>query len=147
MRRTFFTGSEEETMNLASKLARIVPPSTVICLMGDLGAGKTTFVKGFALGLGIKDTITSPTFNIMKVYPLSGEGMLVHIDAYRLYNEVIDIGLDEFIGDENSYTLIEWPAYIEELIPFMSIKVDISIISDHERRIEINASSEYVEAL
>ncbi|MCD8209459.1 MAG: tRNA (adenosine(37)-N6)-threonylcarbamoyltransferase complex ATPase subunit type 1 TsaE [Coprobacillus sp.] len=144
MSRFFVTNNEEETMDIAYKLSQSVPRGSVFCLMGDLGAGKTTFVKGFAKGLGISETVNSPTFNIMKIYHFDDEGLLIHIDAYRLYNEVINIGLEDFIGYEDGYTMIEWPRYIEDLLPFDCITVDIKIVKGDERSIEITGSDDYL---
>ncbi len=144
MSRLFITNSEEETMELAYKLSQVYPRGSVFCLMGDLGAGKTTFVKGFAKGLGITETVNSPTFNIMKIYKFNNEGLLIHIDAYRLYNEVIEIGIEDFIGYEEGYTMVEWPKYIEDLLPFDCVTVEIKIVEGDERSIEITGSDDYM---
>ena len=84
------THNESETIELAQNFESGKFPNMVICLMGDLGSGKTVFTKGFASSLGIEDTITSPTFNIIKEYP-DGEMPLYHMDVYRLEKD-IEIG-------------------------------------------------------
>ena len=116
--------SEKQTMELGELIARFIPSGTTLLLDGDLGAGKTTLVRGIARGLHIKDVVQSPTFNIMKIY-LKGDRPLIHIDAYRLADINNDIGLDEYIGYETGITVIEWPMYIPNLIPQDSIEVKI----------------------
>ena len=129
-----FTHAKEETMELAEKLADKLPDGITLTLTGDLGAGKTTFVRGLAKGLEIKEVVQSPTFNIMKIY-LKGNRPLIHIDAYRLADLDTDIGLDEFIGFETGITMIEWPIYIEKLIPDNSVEVEIKNLGGDDRQI------------
>lgn len=129
------THSKEETMQLAKSMADKLPNGITLTFSGDLGAGKTTFVRGLAEGLGIKEVVQSPTFNIMKIY-LKGNRPLIHIDAYRLADIDTDIGLDEYIGYETGITVIEWPMYIQKLIPDYSIEVEISNIGDDNRQIK-----------
>ncbi len=119
---------------MAKEIMSSLPLGSVVLLTGDLGAGKTTFVKGVGEYLGIKDRILSPTFNIMKVY-FNGDKSLIHIDAYRLEDKSIDIGLDEYIGYEKGYTMIEWPMFISPLIPSHHYLVDIKNIGDDVREI------------
>ncbi len=134
----FNSKNEIETRSLAAKITNIVPNGTTICLLGDLGAGKTTFVRGVAEALHIKEVVQSPTFNIMKIY-LKGDKPLIHIDAYRLADVNSDIGLDEYIGFETGITVIEWPMFIEKLIPQNSLNIEITNIGDTHRRIEISS--------
>src|SRR5699024_9340822 len=94
MKQQIQTGSEVETMKLAAKLASLLKPGDVITLEGDLGAGKTTFTKGIAHGLGVKRVVNSPTFTIIKEY--SGELPLYHMDVYRLENSDEDIGFTDY---------------------------------------------------
>ena len=126
--------SSEETMSLGEKLASILPSGITLTLTGDLGAGKTTLVRGIAKGLEIKDVVQSPTFNIMKIY-LKGNRPLIHIDAYRLADIDTDIGLDEYIGYETGITVIEWPMFIERLIPGNALEVEIKHLGEDQRRI------------
>ena len=127
--------SQEETMDLAKSLADRLPDGTTLTLTGDLGAGKTTFVRGLAEGLHIKEVVQSPTFNIMKIY-LKSDRPLIHIDAYRLADIDTDIGLDEYIGYETGITVIEWPMYIANLIPNNSIEVEILNLGGDFRQIK-----------
>lgn len=132
--------SAEETQKLAAKIISKLRPGDVVLLTGDLGAGKTTFVGGALASLGYKDHVISPTFNILKCY-FDVKPNVFHIDAYRLEGQNIDIGLDEFI-EGNGVTFIEWPKFIEPLIPNKHLEVSFKRISDNERSIEIVDSTE-----
>ena len=129
------THSKEETMQLAKSVADKLPNGITLTFSGDLGAGKTTFVRGLAEGLGITEVVQSPTFNIMKIY-LKAKRPLIHIDAYRLADIDTDIGLDEYIGYETGITVIEWPMYIEKLIPDFHIEVEITNLGDDNRQLK-----------
>ena len=135
MKFEFISHSLEETISFGIKLARNVPNGTTILLEGDLGAGKTSLVRGVAKGLNINEVVQSPTFNIMKLY-LKGDRPLIHIDAYRLADIDTDIGLDEYIGYETGITVIEWPMYIQKLIPDFSIEVEITNLGDDNRQLK-----------
>ena len=129
------TNSKEETMELGKSLASKLPSGMTLTFSGDLGAGKTTFVRGLAEGLNIKEVVQSPTFNIMKIY-LKGDRPLIHIDAYRLADIDTDIGLDEYIGYETGITVIECPMYIQKLIPNDALEVEIHNLGDDKREIK-----------
>ena len=135
------TYNEGETITLGNKLASIIPNGMTILLCGDLGAGKTTLVRGIAQGLNIKEVVQSPTFNIMKIY-FKGSRPLIHIDAYRLADIDTDIGLDEYIGYETGITVIEWPDFIKNLIPDEIIRITILRKGDTEREITIETDNE-----
>ena len=126
------TRSEKETIEFAKKYAKTLKGGEVIGLIGDLGAGKTVFVKGVAAGLGIKKTITSPTFVLMKVYPVRKHKTiknLVHIDAYRLKGEIGEImylGLNEYLNNETAI-IIEWPDKIKNHLKIVKVKLEIGI--------------------
>ena len=128
--------SAEETMALGKAISDLAKPGSTFCLTGDLGAGKTTLVRGIARGLNIKSVVQSPTFNIMKIY-FDGIKPLIHIDAYRLADVNTDIGLDEYIGYETGLTVIEWPDFIKELIPETAITVNIINLGENQRKITI----------
>lgn len=125
------------------KLANKVPNGTVIALVGDLGAGKTTLVRGVARALNIKEVVQSPTFNIMKIY-LKGDRPLIHIDAYRLADINTDIGLDEYIGYETGLTMIEWPHYIERLLPEDTLWIEIKNTGESSRHIDVYCSNKSI---
>lgn len=121
--------SVEETMSLGKKIGERAKSGDIICLMGDLGTGKTHITKGIAEGLGISDHITSPTFNIVNEY--DGRLKLYHFDVYRVNDpdEIAAIGFDEYIfGD--GVSIIEWANYIEDLIPEESLKITIEKLPD-----------------
>ena len=130
------THSKEETMELAEKLVSLLPNGITLTFTGDLGAGKTTFVRGLAKGLNIKEVVQSPTFNIMKIY-LKGDRPLIHIDAYRLADINSDIGLDEYIGYETGITMIEWPLFIKNLLPENTLWIEIKSTGETSRHIDV----------
>ena len=116
------TNSEKETFNLAKKLAKEFKGGEVIGLEGNLGAGKTVFVKGLAAGLGIKEVVNSPTFVLMKVYNIENLKFkivnLVHVDAYRINDsqELIGIGLEDYMGRKDTVTVIEWADKVKDIL-------------------------------
>lgn len=120
----FESFSAEETYALGKKLGEEAKPGGVYCLSGDLGVGKTVFTKGFAVGLGITDTVNSPTFTIVQEY--KGRLPFYHFDVYRIEEpeEMEEIGYEDyFYGD--GVCMIEWAELIEELIPGDAVKVCI----------------------
>ena len=129
--------SPESTRRLAGSLALVARPGDVLCLWGDLGAGKTVFAKGFGKGLGIDDTISSPTFVLMGEYV--GRLPLFHIDLYRLASaeEALDGGLLDD-RQETGVVLIEWPDRLGPGLPPSRLDVRIDG-TDGPRRIELNA--------
>ena len=127
--------SADETRQLAAKLIRLLDVGDVVLLTGDLGAGKTTFVSGALNELGYKDHVVSPTFNILKCY-FEVTPNIYHIDAYRLEDQNIDIGLEEYI-EGNGICFIEWPVFIKPLIPNRHLEVSLKRIDDNVREIEI----------
>ena len=126
----------EQMNEFGLKLATSLHNGSVVALLGDLGAGKTTLVRGVAKGLNINEVVQSPTFNIMKLY-LKGDRPLIHIDAYRLADLDTDIGLDEYIGYETGITMIEWPLFIENLLPDNTLFIEIIITGDFSRHLHI----------
>lgn len=122
---------ENDTLELAQNIESEKFPNMLICLNGELGSGKTVFVKGFAASLGIKENITSPTFNIVKEYP-NGELPLYHIDAYRLENEKNNIGLQDYF-QKGGVTIIEWAELIEDDLPKERLDITFKIIDENTR--------------
>ena len=139
MKIVFVSKNKEETKRVGQLLSTLLVPGDVILLKGDLGAGKTTFVGGVAKGLGIEEDVISPTFNIMKCY-FDGSLPLYHIDAYRLEGQNIEIGLDEYIEGDGA-CFIEWPTYIEALLPDEYLSITLTNLSDNEREITIESNS------
>lgn len=114
--KTFETTEPAQTQALAKKIADLASAGLVITLNGDLGAGKTTFTKGFAQELGVTDRVKSPTFNILNTYE-SGRIPLYHFDAYRLEESgAADQGFEDYLGTDG-VTLIEWPQFMSDLLP------------------------------
>ena len=110
---------------LARSMGEEIRPGEVICLIGDLGTGKTVFSQGFAAGLGVTDIVNSPTFTIVQVYE-SGRLPLYHFDVYRIGDpeEMFEIGFEEYVyGD--GVCLIEWADIIEDILPKEYIRVNI----------------------
>lgn len=137
MEKKFLTTSKEETMALGEKLAPLFEPGDVVLLEGDLGAGKTTLVKGVGEALGVKSEIKSPTFNIMYEY-FDGSLPLYHIDAYRLEGQNTELGLDEAI-EGDGVCFVEWPQFIEKLLPDELLKISLKNVGGDEREITLES--------
>ena len=133
--------SVEETQDLAKKLAKNINPGITISLIGDLGTGKTTFTKGFARQLGIKDHVTSPTFKLISEYQ-GKKYKLNHIDAYRMNGpeDFLNIGGEEYLTSKNSITIIEWGDLLNDILPSKTIRVNFTRIKSpkESRKIEIS---------
>ena len=115
------TYSEEETIELAQNIESEKFPNMVICLIGDLGTGKTIFTKGFAKALEVDEEVTSPTFNIIKEYT-TGELPLYHMDVYRLDGKVGDLGIEEYYT-KKGITIIEWADMIPDYLPEKRLEI------------------------
>lgn len=122
---------EEDTMELAENIESEKFPGMVICLDGELGSGKTVFVKGFAKALGLTETITSPTFSLVKEY-LDGEMALYHMDVYRLDDSNDEFGLSDYLN-QNGVCIIEWPEMIEDQLPEERLEIKFKVIDDNTR--------------
>lgn len=126
------TYSEDETMELAQNIESEKFPNMVICLIGDLGSGKTVFTKAFALALGINENITSPTFNIIKEYD-NAEMKLFHMDVYRLSDTKQDIGIEEYFT-KRGICIIEWADLIEDILPKNRLDIKIKMVDEDTRQ-------------
>ena len=137
--RTFRTTDPETTRLVAASLAAAAKPGDLVCLWGELGAGKTQFAKGFGAGLGVAGTISSPTFILMSEY--EGRLPLFHVDLYRLAD-----GADALAGgviDERQsagVTLVEWPERMGELLPAARLDVVIDGTGDEPRSLRVRAA-------
>lgn len=131
------TNTTEETMEFSQRLASHLQPGDVIALEGDLGAGKTTFTKGLALGLGVTRTVNSPTFTIIKEYQ-GKELPLYHMDVYRLESESEDLGFDEYF-EGDGVTVVEWAHLIEEQLPKELLLIEITHEAEGARKITLTA--------
>ncbi|MBR4692535.1 MAG: tRNA (adenosine(37)-N6)-threonylcarbamoyltransferase complex ATPase subunit type 1 TsaE [Oscillospiraceae bacterium] len=133
---TVETHSEAETEALGERLAKCLRAGSVCALYGELGAGKTAFVRGMARGLGVEESVTSPTFTIVNEYP--GDPPLFHFDMYRLKNaeELYGIGWEDYL-DREGVCVTEWSENVEEALPEDAVRVRIRRLSDTDRRIAI----------
>ena len=131
----FITNGPEETEALGARLARALEPGAVVAFTGDLGAGKTAFVRGLARGLGIRDRVTSPTFTIVNEYE-GGRLPLFHFDLYRLgcADELFDIGWEDYLA-RGGVCAVEWSERMEELLEPGTIRVDLRRGEDEDRRV------------
>jgi len=133
---TIITNNEEETALEGEKLGKTLKPGAVVAMFGQLGAGKTAFIRGLAAGLGIKEHVTSPTFNIVNEY--FGNTPLFHFDMYRLEseNELFDIGWDEYIS-RDGVCAVEWSENVRGAFASDTIIVKLEILDENARRLEI----------
>ena|SRR5690625_158469 len=136
--------TEQETKKFAKDLATYLKPNSVVTLTGDLGVGKTTFTKGIGAGLGVKRTINSPTFTIVKSY--RGDIPLHHIDAYRLEDSDEDIGFDEYFFSD-AVTVVEWPQFIEDFLPEERLDILIERSDNESRLIKLKPQGPYYESV
>ena len=139
--------SPDQTRQIGMRLGGALQPGDVICLQGDLGAGKTTFVQGIALGWGSLDSVSSPTFIIVNVYRRGDESRLFHMDAYRLDStpEAEELDLDAMLSQ--GPLLIEWPERIDGLVPNERLWVYLEHVADEERQMKFHASGSRYEEL
>ncbi len=132
----YISYSPKETELIGGKLAEKLKGDEVIALFGGLGAGKTVFTRGLALGLGVTDGVSSPTFSLVHEY--EGKFPIFHFDMYRVtnYDDLYSTGFFDYI--ENGVLVIEWSENIEEAIPEDAIRVTINPVSETEREIIIS---------
>lgn len=138
----------EQTLRLGNLLGTLLAPGDVIALVGELGAGKTTLVKGIARGLGVADkrAVKSPTFSLIHRY--EGRIPIHHFDVYRLKGtqEMFDLGSDEMIyGD--GVAIIEWADKVPECLPEKHLEITLSLVSNHERTIQLRSYGEHYDKM
>lgn len=133
MKGLFEVSSVEETWELARRFAQELVPGDVVCLEGDLGAGKTTFTQGLAAAMGVPGRVTSPTFCIVQEH--AGERLLVHMDLYRLHGEadVEAIGWEDYLS-QGAVLVVEWPERAGSLVPPTAKHVVFKHLDGEERR-------------
>ena len=133
----FTTRSEEETFDIARKLASGFKGKEIVLMTGELGAGKTVFAKGLAAGAGVANTdrVSSPSFTLVNIY--EGRHRVFHIDLYRLEREaeILDLGWEDFLGE--GIVLVEWAEKLT--LPLDGIRVRIEVLGDEDRRITVSA--------
>lgn len=138
-----YTKNTDETIYLAHQIGLLLKPGMTILLNGTLASGKTTFTKGIGLALGIKDTINSPTFTILKRY-MYDEIKLYHLDLYRLDDEGSDFDLEDYITSDG-ISVIEWPFNVRSVLPSEYLLVNIKIINEEEREFTFTANGKVYE--
>lgn len=144
----FFSRSPEQTRRLGMRLGALLQPGDVICLQGELGAGKTTFVQGVAAGWGSLDAVSSPTFVLVNVYRRSDSGQLFHFDTYRVESaaEAEELDLDAMLG--SGPLIIEWPERMTGLLPADNLWIKLEYIDDDRRELTFLPSGKrYVDLL
>ena len=136
----YVVNSEKELAPLAQELLNNFKEIRVFIFEGNLGAGKTTFIKTLAQALGADDELSSPSFGIVNAYKTNNNQAIYHMDCYRLKNEMeaFDIGIDEIV-DSGSYCFIEWPDKIHNLLPDNYVRVRIDV-SDEQRTFQFRLS-------
>lgn len=144
---TCVTHSPEETAHLAGTIGKIIREGTVICLDGELGVGKTLFVRALARTLGVESDVTSPTFNLMNIYEAACP--IVHFDLYRITSEeeLEDIGFYEYAEATEGIVLIEWAEKFPDAIPADHLSVRIDALDAEKRKFTFIAAGEKSEAL
>ncbi len=139
MQKTYISKNREHTIKLAKTFSKQLKQGSSIGLIGELGSGKTVFVKGLAKGLGIKENVTSPTFTLLQIY--AGKIPLYHFDLYRLNskNELEDIGYEEYLYN-NKIVVIEWAEKFIDLFPKKGYLIYFKYINKNQREIKITKS-------
>ncbi len=143
----FFSKSADQTKRLGARLGSFLNIGDVICLSGDLGSGKTTFVQGMARGWGSLDNVTSPTFVIVNQYRRPDNSILFHMDAYRLSGaeDAFNLDIDQFFTEGS--LVIEWPRQIQGALPDQYLWVDMVWVDDFQRRMVFKPKGQYYKAL
>ncbi len=135
----FFSRSPEQTRRIGVRLGGALQPGDVICLQGDLGAGKTTFVQGIAQGWGSQDSVSSPTFILVNVYRRGDGSQLFHMDAYRLDStpEAEELDLDTMLAQ--GPLIVEWPERIDGLVPSENLWVKLEHVDEEDREMKFKS--------
>ncbi|HJQ79471.1 MAG TPA: tRNA (adenosine(37)-N6)-threonylcarbamoyltransferase complex ATPase subunit type 1 TsaE [Lacipirellulaceae bacterium] len=143
---TFTAQDERDTQRLGTALAEVLPPGTVVALVGTLGAGKTRLVQAVATALGVAPgNVTSPTFVLVNEYT-GGRVPVYHFDTYRLKNEheFLDLGPDEYFNS-NGLVFVEWADRVTEFLPDERIEIEIEVTGETQRRVSIRGTSPRME--
>ena len=135
----FFSRSPEQTRRVGMRLGGLLRSGDVVCLHGELGAGKTTLVQGLAQGWGSFDPVSSPTFIIINIYRRPDDGQLFHMDAYRLDSalEAAELDIDDMLTQGS--LLIEWPERVQEILPDERMWISFEYIAEENRQMLIKA--------
>jgi tRNA threonylcarbamoyladenosine biosynthesis protein TsaE len=139
--------SPEQTRRVGMRLGALLQPGDTICLIGDLGAGKTTLVQGMATGWGSLDAVSSPTFVLVNVYRGGGGRRLYHLDAYRIASaaEAEDLGLEDMLAQ--GALVVEWADRIDRALPRENLVIRMRLVDDHQRDLVITAAGKRYQKL
>jgi tRNA threonylcarbamoyladenosine biosynthesis protein TsaE len=143
----FFSRSPEQTRRVGMRLGGLLTAGDVICLQGELGSGKTTFVQGLAQGWGSMDAVSSPTFILVNIYRRADGAQIFHLDGYRLNSvpEAEELDLDSMLTQ--GALLIEWPERMDGLIPDDRLWIHFEYMAEEHRQMILKASGKRYEAL
>ena len=135
----FFSRSPEQTRRIGMRLGGLLQPGDLICLQGNLGAGKTTFVQGVANGWGSLDAVSSPTFVLVNQYRRPDGGQLFHMDAYRLESgaEAAELDIDSMLAE--GALIVEWPERITPVLPLEELRINMDFIAEEQRQMRFKA--------
>ena len=138
----FFSRAPDQTRRIGARLGNSLEPGDLICLQGELGAGKTTFVQGMAQGWGSLDGVTSPTFVLVNEYRRPDGAFMFHLDAYRLESaaEAEELDIDRLVGE--GALVVEWPERVRSALPAEELRVVMEHIAEEQRRIQFTAQGE-----
>lgn len=143
----FFSRSPEQTRRIGMRLGSALQAGDLICLQGELGAGKTTFVQGIAQGWGSLDSVSSPTFILVNIYRRADKNQLFHMDAYRLDStpEAEELDLDSMLAE--GALIVEWPERMAGLIPTERLWINLEHVDDEEREMMFKANGKRYDEL
>jgi tRNA threonylcarbamoyladenosine biosynthesis protein TsaE len=135
----FFSRSPEQTRRIGMRLGGVLEPGDLVCLQGELGAGKTTLVQGLAQGWGSLDPVSSPTFVLVNEYRRPDGSQLFHMDAYRLESgaEAAELDLDWMLAE--GALVIEWPERVQGILPADALHVYLDAVAEEQRQMRFNA--------
>ena len=138
------THSPAQTYQLGQQLGAMIREGDLICLRGELGAGKTTLAAGIGNGWGAREIVNSPTFVLVNEYTDSRGCRLYHIDAYRLRDaaDSQSIALDDLLDDRHGAVMIEWAERVQEALPDECLQIDLVAVDDHTRQVKLEARGE-----
>ncbi len=143
----FLSRSPEQTRRIGMRLGSLLQNGDLICLQGDLGAGKTTLVQGMAQGWGSLDNVSSPTFVLVNEYRRPGGNRLFHMDAYRLESgpEAAELDLDSMLSE--GALIIEWPERVGSVLPVDELRVKLDYVADEQRQMRFRAKGSHYDHL
>lgn len=135
----FFSRSPEQTRRIGARLGKALHTGDLICLQGELGAGKTTLVQGVAQGWDSVDLVSSPTFILVNEYRRAGGRELFHMDAYRLESaaEAAELDLDSMLAE--GALIVEWPERIETILPHHELRIEMETVAEEQRQMRFKA--------